>query len=69
MKMGNNHRADHYNALERLRDPTHTTALSFSGLKKVVEENGLRILDAYAVEDEMDLEYWLEICESPNHRS
>ena len=61
-------RADHYNELERLRDPTHTTALSFSGLKRVVEENGLRILDAYAVEDEVDLEYWLEICDSPESR-
>ena len=54
--------AHHYNELERLRDPTHTTALSCSGLKRVVEESGLRVVDSYVVEDEVNLEYWLEIC-------
>lgn len=57
--------AHHYNELERLRDPTHTTALSFSGLKRVVEESGLSVVDSYVVEDEVDLKYWLEICDAP----
>jgi ubiquinone/menaquinone biosynthesis C-methylase UbiE len=56
----NEHLARQYNALERLRDPSHTEALSLTALKRAVEDAGLRILDCYLLDVEMELEEWLE---------
>jgi ubiquinone/menaquinone biosynthesis C-methylase UbiE len=52
--------ARRYNTLEQLRDPSHTQALSLSGLKGIAEEAGLKIVDCHLREVEMELEDWLE---------
>jgi hypothetical protein len=36
--------------MERLRDPSHTQALSPSGLKKIIEDAGAKILNYYSRE-------------------
>jgi hypothetical protein len=41
-----------YNYMERLRDPSHTQALSPSGLKKIIEDAGAKILNYYSREVE-----------------
>jgi ubiquinone/menaquinone biosynthesis C-methylase UbiE len=41
--------AKRYNDLERLRDPSHTRALSPNGLKSLVENAGTKILNYYSL--------------------
>ena len=52
--------AKRYNQVERLRDPTHTEALQFDGLKRLVEDAGLEIWDSYMRDEIMELDYWLQ---------
>jgi hypothetical protein len=45
-----------YNYMERLRDPSHTQALSPSGLKKIIEDAGAKILTYYSREVENSID-------------
>jgi 2-polyprenyl-3-methyl-5-hydroxy-6-metoxy-1,4-benzoquinol methylase len=52
--------ADRHNALERLRDPSHTTALTEPALVAAVGAAGLEVRDADRYEKTMGLDPWLE---------
>lgn len=52
--------AERYNRLERLRDRTHTRALSARGLNELVEAAGLEVFDRRSREVEMDADRWLD---------
>jgi ubiquinone/menaquinone biosynthesis C-methylase UbiE len=52
--------AARYNSVERIRDSSHTQALSPSGLKKIVEDAGIKILSYYSREVENSVDYWLD---------
>jgi SAM-dependent methyltransferase len=52
--------AARYNHVERLRDPTHTQALSPSDLKKTIEAAGVQIVNYYSREVENSLDGWLD---------
>ena len=49
-----------YNHWERLRDPSHTRALSALELKQAVAKAGIAITDHYVREVEMDVHAWLD---------
>lgn len=49
-----------YNSVERLRDHSHTRALSLSGLKQVVENAGVKIIHNYSREVENSVDEWLD---------
>ena len=65
--------ADEMNRLERLRDPTHTRALSPSGLSDMLTQAGLRALHTHDSEGDqlptlpvyMDLEGWMQATNTP----
>lgn len=57
--------ADHHNALERLRDPSHTTALTEDALTAALTATGLSVGDRDAVDRALDLEPWLERAHTP----
>lgn len=52
--------AARYNNVERLRDSSHTQALSPSGLKKIIEDAGVKILKYYSREVENSVDDWLD---------
>ena len=52
--------AARYNNVERLRDSSHTQALSPSGLKKIMEDAGVKILNYYSREVENSVDDWLD---------
>lgn len=51
--------AERYNALERLRDPTHTVALSSASLARHITDAGLELLATETRDVTMDLVTWL----------
>ena len=58
--------ANRYNHLERLRDPSHTTALMLSTLKELLAENGLAPEHTHINPNgEMDLEAWFDLAQTP----
>jgi ubiquinone/menaquinone biosynthesis C-methylase UbiE len=50
---------DEYNRLERLRDPSHTTALTADALHLLLEHAGLRVAHTTSQEQVIDVERWL----------
>lgn len=52
--------AARYNDLERLRDRTHTRALSVRDLNKLVADAGLEVTDRYSREVEVHTNRWLD---------
>ena len=60
--------AGRYNYVERLRDPSHTRALSPSGLKKIIEDAGAKILNYYSREVENGVDDWLEFTHTEENR-
>jgi SAM-dependent methyltransferase len=52
--------AARYNNVERIRDSSHTQALSPSGLKKIMEDAGAKILNYYSREVENSVDEWLD---------
>jgi ubiquinone/menaquinone biosynthesis C-methylase UbiE len=58
-----------YNFLERLRDPSHTRALSVGELQSLFEECGLTDLETISRDVEVDVERWLALTEPPPARA
>jgi SAM-dependent methyltransferase len=57
--------AQRYNHLERLRDPSHTTALSFSALQKLMTDAGFTVATTDVnPHGEMDAEAWFDLSQS-----
>jgi SAM-dependent methyltransferase len=52
--------ADVHNALERARDPSHTTALTEPGLVAAVSAAGLAVRDVERIDRRLGLDAWLE---------
>src|SRR5262249_43374296 len=57
--------ADRYNHYERLRDPSHTRALTFGELQSVVTQQGLDVIHTDAIEVEVNVERWLALTKTP----
>lgn len=57
--------AREYNYLERLRDPSHTWALSRMQLQQIMEEAGLQITITESRDIEVQLEPWLDLTKTP----
>jgi SAM-dependent methyltransferase len=57
--------ADRHNALERLRDPSHTTALTEDGLAAALAAAGLAVGDRGTVDRPLELESWMERAHTP----
>jgi SAM-dependent methyltransferase len=57
--------ADRHNALERLRDPSHTTALTADGLAAALAATGLVVSERDTADRAMDLEPWIERAHTP----
>jgi SAM-dependent methyltransferase len=59
--------AELYNHLERLRDPSHTTALSPSALEALAADAGFSFLHSTVIHrGELDVEYWFDLSETPD---
>lgn len=56
--------AERYNGLERLRDRTHTRALSARELDELVREAGLGIVARHSREVEMNADRWLDTAQA-----
>jgi ubiquinone/menaquinone biosynthesis C-methylase UbiE len=56
--------AARYNSLERLRDPSHTRALSPGQLQAALEEEGVRIVDYFTREVQMNAHDWLDFTQT-----
>ena len=54
-----------HNRLERLRDPSHTTAFSVSGLRDLAARCGLRPAHIAETDAVRDLEEWMELTAAP----
>src|SRR5581483_2200700 len=52
--------AERYNALERLRDPTHTIALSQADLARHIADVGLEVISTQSRDVTMNLATWLD---------
>src|SRR5207244_1480683 len=52
--------ATRHNDVERLRDSSHTQALSPTALKKIIENAGVKILNYYTREVENSVDDWLD---------
>src|SRR4051812_31690656 len=52
--------ADVHNALERARDPSHTTALTEAALVDAVADAGLAVRDVERIDRRLGLDAWLE---------
>jgi ubiquinone/menaquinone biosynthesis C-methylase UbiE len=50
-----------YNAIERLRDPSHVRALGADELTRVLQESGLALVHSARRDVEVDLERWLDL--------
>jgi hypothetical protein len=57
-----------HNNVERLRDSSHTQALSPSGLKKIMEDAGAKILNYYSREVENSVDDWLDFTHTEENR-
>jgi len=57
--------ADRHNALERLRDPSHTTALTEDGLAAALAAAGLAVGARDTVDRPLELEPWIERAHTP----
>jgi ubiquinone/menaquinone biosynthesis C-methylase UbiE len=58
-------RADYYNHWERLRDPSHTAALSASQLLALYRESGLEIEALQSEQRTQDVEQWMRNTQTP----
>lgn len=58
-------RSDYYNHWERLRDPSHTNALSMSQLVAFYREAGLEIETLQSEQRAQDVEQWMRNTETP----
>ncbi len=56
--------AERYNGLERLRDSTHTEALTARGLARLVSAAGFVVLRQLSRNVEVDLEEWLDFSQT-----
>ena len=56
--------AETHNRLERLRDPSHTNALSASRLQEMAERCGLDIVDASYFDAQRNLESWMDLTQT-----
>jgi 2-polyprenyl-3-methyl-5-hydroxy-6-metoxy-1,4-benzoquinol methylase len=56
--------AARYNEVERLRDSSHTQALSPSGLKNVIEDAGVKMINYYSLEVENSVDDWLDFTDT-----
>lgn len=54
-----------YNYLERLRDPSHTTALCQSELLRIMKHSGLELEFLSSQEIEVDLQSWMGLTQTP----
>lgn len=54
-----------YNRLEKLRDPSHTRALSRAELERLMAVDGLKLLRSGSLDTEVELENWLELAATP----
>ena len=53
--------AEEHNRLERLRDPSHTKALSIPHMRELLESRGLEVWDtSHTLGVDMDVDNWLE---------
>lgn len=59
-------RADYYNRWERLRDPSHTNALSASQLLALYREAGLEIENLQSEQRTQEAEQWMRNTETPS---
>ena len=50
-----------HNRLERLRDPSHTRALTAGELKGIAEECGLEVVRTSAADVELNVERWMDL--------
>ena len=57
--------AETHNRLERLRDPSHTNALTANHLREMVEGHGLEIVDASYFDAQRNLESWMDMTQTP----
>lgn len=57
--------AAQHNHLERLRDASHTQALSATDLKRLLESVGVKITNHYSLEVENNLNDWLDFTRTP----
>ncbi len=57
--------AREHNRLERLRDQTHTEALSLAGLASLLERFGLKVVRQATQEVKLSLESWLASAQTP----
>ncbi len=57
--------AELYNHYERLRDPSHTRALTFIELQSAVAEAGLEVIHTDSIEVEVNFERWLRLTKTP----
>jgi hypothetical protein len=53
--------ASRANALERRRDPSHATTLSWTQLRAIVEQSRASVVDSYTRDRVRDLEDWLDL--------
>jgi ubiquinone/menaquinone biosynthesis C-methylase UbiE len=56
--------AAHYNRVERLRDSSHTEALSPSRLQNLIQDAGIVITNYYSREVENSLDEWLDFAQA-----
>ena len=61
---GDEELAARYNEVERLRDSSHTQALSPGSLKTLVENAGLEVINYYSREVENSLDEWLDFTQT-----
>ena len=53
-----------YNRLERLRDPSHTRAVSVRELKGLLQDAGLEIIRAISCEVDVSVDHWLDLTQA-----
>lgn len=53
-----------YNRLERLRDPSHTWALSSSGIQRLLGDAGLFVVHTVSREVEVNVNQWFELTQT-----
>ncbi len=57
--------ADAHNQLERLRDPSHTTALPLSGLTALAQRSNLAVVHTSEADAIRDLDEWMDLTATP----
>jgi SAM-dependent methyltransferase len=57
--------AERHNELERLRDPSHTTALGAQRMIELIEASGAVVEQDVSTDQKLDLERWLAQAETP----